>query len=355
VSAAPRHGGNWFNQNYEKLVLFIVLVMLFGSALLLILETGRVRQTLNEARWEKPDVSPKMVQPAALATYDAMRASSVQASQTSGGRTNRLLGSELRVSCIECGKPIPFDASKCPFCGGIQPSIADIDRDGDSLPDKFENEQGLNPLDPGDALKDLDGDGFSNMEEYQSKTDLKNPADFPPPAAKLRVVRVVSNPFKLRFQGDAKLPGGKVRYQLNLRSLERTYFVSVGDELEGVKVMEYIPDSPDGPTLILKQGDATVRLMKGKEVTKFERVADILFLIDLTPFRVRVSDVMKLKDREYKIIDIRRDGVLIRDVTTKKDVLVGPLTGSERTALQSGLDMTSKSSAVPPGAPGPQP
>ncbi len=169
------------------------------------------------------------------------------------------------------------------------------------------------------------------------------------------MVRLVSNPFKLRFQGAATLPGGKVRYQLNLRSLERTYFVDIGDELEGVKVMEYVPESPDGPTMILKQGDTIIRLMKGREVTKFERVADLVFLIDLTWFRVRVTDPIKLKDQEYKVIDIRRDGVLIRDVKTKKDVLVGPLSESERTALQSGLDATSKSSLVPPGTPGPQP
>jgi hypothetical protein len=355
VSAAPRHGSNWFKQNYEKLILFIVLVALFGSALLLILQTGLVRQTLNEAQWEKPDANPKIVQPVDLATYDAIQSQSRQAFQAGGERTNRLLSSELRVTCVQCGKPIPFDAAKCPFCGALQPSIADMDRDGDHLPDQYEDEHGLNPLDPGDALKDSDNDGFSNLEEFQSKSNPGDPADFPSPAAKLRVVRLVSNPFKLRFQGDAHLPGGKVQYQLNLRSLERTYFAAIGDEIEGVKVMEYVPDSPDGPTIVLKQGDTVIRLVKGREGTKFERVADLLFLIDRTPFRVRVGDVMKLKDREYKVIDIRRDGVLIRDVTTKKDVMVGPLTESERAALQSGLDAASESRAVPQEAPGPQP
>jgi len=49
---------------------------------------------------------------------------------------------------------------------------ADSDDDNDNLPDEYENQYAfLNPLDAGDALLDNDGDGTSNLEEYEAGTD----------------------------------------------------------------------------------------------------------------------------------------------------------------------------------------
>ena len=61
------------------------------------------------------------------------------------------------------------------------------DSDGDGMPDDWEKAHGLNPHDPADATTDLNGDGYTNIEEFingtdpQSKkidwTDLKNNVD----------------------------------------------------------------------------------------------------------------------------------------------------------------------------------
>lgn len=61
------------------------------------------------------------------------------------------------------------------------------DSDGDGMPDDWEKAHGLNPNDPSDATTDLNGDGYTNIEEFingtdpQSKkidwTDLKNNVD----------------------------------------------------------------------------------------------------------------------------------------------------------------------------------
>jgi len=56
---------------------------------------------------------------------------------------------------------------------GIPDSI-DTDDDNDGIPDTVEIAAGLNPLDASDASLDLDGDGISNIDEYNEGSDMTN-------------------------------------------------------------------------------------------------------------------------------------------------------------------------------------
>ena len=56
----------------------------------------------------------------------------------------------------------------------------DPDIDGDGMQNDWETENGLDPLDPGDANIDSDEDGFSNLIEFQRGTDPNDPNSFPP-------------------------------------------------------------------------------------------------------------------------------------------------------------------------------
>ena len=352
MSAAPRHRSSWLSQYYDKLMLVVILAGLLLLAFFLFVKIGQKRQELTEAAWAKMAVDPKKVEPIEpqLTQFDRMK-SALSSPFQSGQFSNRMFISELRTSCVECQKPIPIDARMCPFCQAKQPTEIppdEVDNDKDGIPDKFEREHGMNPMDANDAALDMDNDGFSNIEEYRAGTRLDDANDYPSPAAKLRMIRIGSNPFKLRFQGESRLSNGMV-YQLNLRSLERTYFVRVGDELEGFKVIECVTNAPAGPTIILKQGDTLIPLVKGKTREGFERVAELVFLIDQEKMIVRLGDMIKLKDQEYKVIDIGRDGVLIRDEKTKKATEVGPLSDSEKGAMESGLDDPSSLGFETPG------
>lgn len=53
-----------------------------------------------------------------------------------------------------------------------------IDTDNDGMPDSWEADNELDPLDPTDAGEDPDGDGQTNLEEYQNGTD-PNTSDAP--------------------------------------------------------------------------------------------------------------------------------------------------------------------------------
>ena len=242
MTASPRQQNSWMAQTYDKIILVVVLIVMLASALFLVMQIQQGRQALLEAQWENPGIMKKAVQAADIGAYEASL-TALQSPFQSSQRTARTMVSDLRVTCVSCGKPIPYAAVKCPFCGAEQPKVIDpdkVDSDGDGMPDVYEKAKNLNQSSPEDALQDLDQDGFSNIEEFLAGTNPGEAADSPPPAAKLRLIRVVSNPFKLRFQGVQKLADGN-RYQLNLRTLEQTFFVRLGDEIQGIRVLEYIP------------------------------------------------------------------------------------------------------------------
>jgi len=57
--------------------------------------------------------------------------------------------------------------------GGAEARL-DLDTDGDRLPDGYESSHGLNPRDPRDAALDVDGDGWTALDEYPAGTDPRS-------------------------------------------------------------------------------------------------------------------------------------------------------------------------------------
>ena len=129
------------------------------------------------------------------------------------GRSESFLASERRVLC-KCGKAISGDViavPACPYCGEKQKveKKAVLDSDGDGLPDEWEKKYGLNVNDASDANADLDGDEFTNLEEYVAKTDPKDPKDHPDYLDSLKIVlplKETSMPFA--FRKATKIPAG---------------------------------------------------------------------------------------------------------------------------------------------------
>jgi len=53
-----------------------------------------------------------------------------------------------------------------------------LDSDNDGMPDAWEKANGLNPNDPTDAVKDCNGDGYTNIEKYINGIDTKKRVDW---------------------------------------------------------------------------------------------------------------------------------------------------------------------------------
>jgi hypothetical protein len=56
-----------------------------------------------------------------------------------------------------------------------------IDSDNDGMPDAWEKKYGLNPNDPSDAVEDLNGDGYTNIEKYINGIDPAQKIDWTKP------------------------------------------------------------------------------------------------------------------------------------------------------------------------------
>lgn len=337
MSQAPRGKQDWIRSHYEKAILLIALIALLISCVLLVqrIQVDKEAAAFSLARigWKGSPVAPKDTVP-----FDNELAVARAAATNALAVGPRMTVSELRVACVKCGRPVPYDAVECPFCLAEQPAVVNIetmDTDGDGIPDKAELATGLDPQNRDDAAGDLDNDGFTNLEEFGAKTDPKNANTFPDPVVKLRVAAIRPIPFYLRFVSTSTFGDGTIRFQLNLQTLERTYFVKPGDVVLGFKVDQYDPKGQDGETLtMIRQSDKrSVRLVKGRPVTEQELALLFVFLVDRTRLPVqRLHDVFSLRGVEYKVVDIRRESVIIQGVKTGEKVTVPLLSSDERAA-----------------------
>jgi hypothetical protein len=345
-------------QNYEKFAVIVVLAALMLSALYLVLKIGHVRKSLDTMDADNAAVQKQPVEAVDEEAW-SVRLGQVGAPFQAGASSNQMMVSELRVYCVACEQPIPYHAVECPFCGEKQPDIKDItkvDSDADGLPDQFELAHELNPFVPEDAQRDADEDGFTNLEEYQWETDLADPNSFPSPAAKLRLAAVADRPFMLRFQGVNELATGK-RFLLNMRSLDQSYFAKIGETVQGFEVISFeerfttnaAGKKIDVSVLTLRKDGKDIPLVKNRARTRHERIAKLVFLIDRSSYRVRVGDTIDLKGRQYKVIDIRPDGVLIRDMQTRKDTQVVRVSEAEIKRLRGTRSSTSGGGLRPTG------
>lgn len=129
------------------------------------------------------------------------------------------LASEQRVFCQKgdesskekaCGRPIPAELETCPFCGVKQHLVkVEVDSDNDGLPNEWEKKYGLNSNDAADAEQDTDNDGFTNREEFEAKSDPRDPKSHPDYLDSLSVAGQLQQTFlPFWFQSYTPIPGG---------------------------------------------------------------------------------------------------------------------------------------------------
>lgn len=320
--------GTWLKRTYDRIMAAAVLVVLLVS-LLLLANQAMVQKTAQQAFDQHlNELKPKYgtVVEADKTVFNNARHLLSEPLQNEIWAVS-LLTPELRVKCVNCDRPIPYAATNCTFsqCGAAQPDIPEamVDKNKNSIPDEWEEKYGVFSYDPEVVNADPDSDGFTTREEYEWKTDPKNPSDHPPYLAKLRVTDIKPIPFSMIFKGVSRAQGVLI-FQINLRSGGRTYWKKLKEEAEGFVLESYDEKAADGPTLTLAHGGKQIPLIKGHVVPRDDYEIRMISLIDGAVIAVRPDVDFDLKGAKYRVkkVDMQGKRVLINDLSRNVEAWV---------------------------------
>lgn len=279
------------------------------------------------------------------------------------------LASDRRVVCKgkECGKVVPGSAKACPFCKTALEEAKPVvlDADGDGMPDEWERKFGLNPGDASDAEGDLDKDGFTNLEEFQAKTDPTNAKDHPDYLDSIRIrseLKQTYLPFVFRAANKVR-DGWKcdffdAKQKDDYGRMGRTFRTLVGEEIgaaekkpTGYVLKAYVPketkmEKPGmkgmfttvdvSEVTVVRKSDGKVidGVRRAKKNTDTPKPIDMQATLDYErggtkgPFDVVKGTEIDLNGTKFKVTDITKDDKGNKRV---KVTFENVLTGKRRT------------------------
>jgi hypothetical protein len=208
------------------------------------------------------------------------------------------------------------------------------------VPNEWLDQFGL-PIAEADVLtQDPDADGYTNLEEWQSRTNPTDKVSHPPFIAKLKLRSVATEPFRLVF---ASMAGDT--FTINTTDLkEPTQFLKIGDTISGTgfRLAGYTPKTDVNPatggevdvselTLEHVETGEKITLVKEKTMTSPQAVATFVYLWgERREFVVKKGQEFSLPPQteiRYKLVDVVPNRAVIVN-TQKPDerIEVSPLT-----------------------------
>jgi hypothetical protein len=314
---------NWVKQKYDILLLAVATLLLVSNA-------GWIAMN----RMEPVQVQAALTVPKENAIFslnlDAVRQASALADSPAKWKSSSDLpaGTPERGSLLVSRRYLLKDGKL------IDPLAEGSDQLHPPITNDWLLANGLDYTDMNIKEKDADGDGFSNLEEFEKKTNPNDPKEAPASLNKLKLVGFKPVPFRLEFKGD---PSGEGKeFQINLKDLKgsaRSQYRKIGEQIEGApyKILKYeFKEGPNerGVTVNLSEltvqntetGD-TIILIFNKEAndpTSFGTFRNLLALGD-ADFTLKKGEEFTIKPdttRKLKLIDITATKAQIRDIST---------------------------------------
>ena len=300
----------WVRANYDRVSVFAAALFLFLSALLIGKNAWQFGDDL--ALQNSPPPKPAAPPQTAVEMEQAMEKLKQPAQWTFNSRSGLFVPEKHFIGAN--GLPATLQTTE------VHPPV----------PNEWLEQFNL-PIADADVLtQDPDNDGFTNLEEWQNKTNPTDKASHPAFIAKLKLKSFAQEPFRLVFAswvGDT--------FALNTSDLkEPTQFLKMGDTIRGtkfkiVKFTEKHEPNKYGTdvdvselTLENRETHEPVTLVKEKIMTSPESVANFVYEWgERKEFAVKKDQEFSLKPDEqikYKLIDVQPGKAVIID-TQKPD------------------------------------
>jgi hypothetical protein len=314
---------NWVKQKYDILLLAVATLLLVSNAGWIAMNRMEPVQVQAVLTVPKENAIPSL-------NLDAIRQAAALADSPAKWKSSSDLpaGTPERGSLLVSRRYLLKDGKL------IDPLAEGSDQLHPPITNDWLLANGLDYTDMNIKEKDADGDGFSNLEEFEKKTNPNDPKEAPASLNKLKLVGFKPVPFRLEFKGD---PSGEGKeFQINLKDLKgsaRSQYRKIGEQIEGApyKILKY--DFKEGPnergvTVNLSEltvqntetGD-TIILIFNKEAndpTSFGTFRNLLALGD-ADFTLKKGEEFTIKPdttRKLKLIDITATKAQIRDIST---------------------------------------
>jgi hypothetical protein len=184
---------------------------------------------------------------------------------------------------------------------------------------------------------DPDGDGFSNLEEFNAKTNPKDKTSTPPSFTKMQLVAFKPVPFRIIFKGDGGTDGKE--FQINFKDLKgtgRTQYKKLNEQIADApyKIVSY--NKKEGPYGVNVKGDLSELKIENtitRETLILKYNEEINDPTSFGEFRNLLTNEVKTYKKgdefdippdpaKFKLIDIQVDSAQIQDIATGKTLKI---------------------------------
>jgi len=331
-----------FLKHHIEKVVFGILVLVLGISLFVSVNLGDPSGFAHTGA----SAPPRATEELDLSRIDRMLASITEEPAQIDVSLNTFTSSIRRECMNQDDKSlIPLDAEICPYCGEKQEPGDPVGPNG--IPIRLKRIWGLNPDDPNEVHRVLDGSGFSVLHQWKRGHDPMDPNDIPPLVDYLRILDMEEKSVSFELRGIAEITQGVFMLQLRWRYPGETRwdesYVRVGnrfgrqDEFLAAAFTERRVQengrTVDQSFAEIRSGRNVLRLSRdgdGARGAISERSARLgLYIGPTWSETVHRDTAFKLMNNSYMVVDIQPDAVVIRAAEAEETITIRKATPEE--------------------------
>jgi hypothetical protein len=304
---------NWLRIHYDRAAVFVAALFLVLCSVLIFLSASSFDERFD-ALQNLPPPNKKIPAGKAAEIVEALQKLQVPAQWTASSRSGLFVPEKHFIGAN--GEPATLQDTL------LHPPV----------PNDWLEEFGL-PITEADVLtQDPDGDGFTNLDEWQGNTNPIDKESHPPYISKLKLRSFSEEPFPLIFSSSV----GDTYAINNVDPNKPTQFLHLGEVVKGTKYKlknyteKYDTDkygtTVDVSELTLEQVDThdLVTLVKEKRAMSPESVANFLYTWGgkEEKFAVKKDQEFTLKPEEevsYRLVEVEPEKAIIVKTSAPKE------------------------------------